>query len=139
MHKRLDVIEKGKEMAHATMFSRLHDALPYAETTRELREIEAQIRDCREDAKQALYSLFLDAIESRGSIPTTDSEDCDRIVEVPVLDWITETMGTHAGTDYGVRMAMDAGERDKVLSEIASEYADDNAGDLLRAGWEAQS
>ena len=85
-------------------------------------------------AKVALITQFHEAVQSRGTLPWIEGAKLGCIL---ISVWLDEGAGAPpARRDY-TAMLLEAGARDRVLISLAIEYANDNAEDLLRAGWKS--
>ena len=97
-------------------------------------DVSRELRDRRSDAKVALVKLFFAACDSFGTIPQVIG---GKLGCVLISVYLTEAMGTIASTSQAVRLLLAPADRAEIIGALAAEYANENAEDLLRAGWQA--
>lgn len=95
-------------------------------------DVARELKSRRTDAKTALAKLFVEQAKVGGMVPMTSAgELCKWLMSV----YLTESVGVTAWASMMADVLVGLIDRDRLIAAMATEYANEQAEDLLRAGW----
>lgn len=128
-----DQREEADERTFAQLLN-LHDEASELGDWSSLDDIEVELRTRRLDASVALHRVFLDAIDTIGTLPWVEA---GKLTNCEVLWYLQEALNNDAAPKTAAMLVCDANYRHEVMCSLAREYVKEHGEELLVAGWSA--
>ena len=128
---RTDRFSDLAEMSFTDLLS-LEDDLSVSSQWSLLDDVRAELAERRDEGRAALERAFIRAVLTRGTIPMVDG---GKLVSWLASVYLTETLATAGGVALAVELMLQPMTRSAAILALAREYVEEQAEELLRAGW----